>query len=261
MSTYWSDDHPRDAPPRFRLFGIGIGKTGTHSLAGLFSDRYRSAHEPDWRTLIRHCLDPDVARRGDFFMSRPLIALAASWPWEMNASTLNYHLIPLLRRLAPDAGYVLTVRDPVGWLASITRHESTRPRQSQPLWWEIRRFRFRPDLFPHRDYDRALDALGLFSIEGYLRYWRRHHANALAEVPDDRMAVVAVDDLDRPATVARLAALAGIPVDTLRPDRGRQFVSDTPFDLFAHVERDRVAALAEEICGDLWRDLQRRSGD
>ncbi|MCC7271596.1 MAG: sulfotransferase [Alphaproteobacteria bacterium] len=260
VARYMPPDYPEDAPARFRLYGVGLGKTGTVSLAGMFGVRWRSAHEPDWRAIIRLGLDPDASRRGDFLASPALATLVRGWPWEMNSSTLNYHLLPLIRRVHPEARFVLTVRDPVSWVASVCRHESTRPRRTHWDWWEIRRLRFRPDIYRHRADDQALARLGLFSLEGYLRYYARHNRKVLEEVPGDRLLVLAVDRLSRPEEIARLAGLAGIPVATIARERSRMHVSETPFDLFSVVDRKVVEDAAASYCGEIWETLRQRAG-
>ncbi|WP_374448939.1 sulfotransferase [Stella sp.] len=260
VANYLPADYPPDAPPRFRLYGIGLGKTGTISLCGMFGGHFRSTHEPDWRRLIRLALHPDGSRAGDFFFSAPLQALVAGWQWEMNSSTLNYHLVPLIRRLQPEAKFVLTVREPVSWVASMCRHESTRPRSTHWDWWELRRFRFRPDLYRHGRADAALERAGLFSLEGYLRWYARQNRKAMEMLPADTLLVVAVDRLSHPDEIARLAAFAGVAPDRLARERAHLHVSDTPFDLFDLVDRRTVEAAAEAICGDVWQALRRRAG-
>lgn len=260
VANYLPADWPADAPPRFRLYGIGLGKTGTISLCGMFGSHFRSTHEPDWRRIIRLALHPDGSRAGDFFFSPPLQALVAGWGWEMNSSTLNYHLIPLIRRLQPEAKFVLTVRDPVSWVASICRHESTRPRSTHWDWWEMRRFRFRPDLHRYGEADAALEGAGLFPLAGYLHWYARHNRKALDVLPPERLLVTAVDRLSRPDEIARLAAFAGVAPDRLARERSHMHVSDTPFDLFDLVDRGAVEAAAEAICGAVWQDLRRRAG-
>ncbi|MGE0715967.1 MAG: sulfotransferase [Alphaproteobacteria bacterium] len=260
VARYMPTDYPEDAPARFRLYGVGLGKTGTVSLSGMFGVHWRSAHEPDWQEIIRAGLHPDAMRNGDYLMSPELERIVRAWPWEMNSSTLNYHLMPLIGRVHPDARFVLTVRDPVAWVASMCRHESDKPRRTHWDWWEIRRMRFRPDLYRHRKSDMALARLGLFSLEGYLRYYARHNARVLAHVPAGRLLVVGVEQLSLRATVARLAAFAGIPADRIARERSRMHFSESRFDLFAHVPRDVVEAAAAEYCGEVWAALRRRAG-
>ncbi len=260
VANYLPTDYPADAPPRFRLYGIGLGKTGTISLCGMFGGRFRSTHEPDWRRIIRLALHPDGNRAGDFFHSQPLQALVAGWRWEMNSSTLNYHLLPLIRRLQPEAKFVLTVREPVSWVASMCRHESTRPRSTHWDWWELRRFRFRPDLYRHGAADAALDEAGLFSLEGYLRWYARQNRRAMELLPPESLLVVAVDRLSEPDEMARIAAFAGIDAAMLARERAHMHVSDTPFDLFGLVDRRAVEVAAEEHCGAVWSALRQRAG-
>lgn len=178
----------------------------------------------------------------------------------MNSSTLNYHLLPLIRRVHPDARFVLTVRDPVSWVASICRHESTRPRRTHWDWWELRRIRFRPDLYRHGEADAGLARLGLFSLEGYLRWYARHNRRALELLPAETLLVTAMDRLSQPAELERLADFAGVAPDRLARERSHMHVSDTPFDLFDVVDRGVVEAAAELHCGPVWRALRMRAG-
>lgn len=94
------------APPGGRVFGIGWAKTGTTTLAACLH-----------RLGYRHCsqrldlVHPLVA--GD---PAPLLALAATaesfddWPWPLAFSELDAAF--------PGSRFVLTVREPLRWLAS-----------------------------------------------------------------------------------------------------------------------------------------------
>ncbi len=44
--------HPRPMTGRRRLFGVGTGKTGTHSLAAIFERDHRAAHEAGAKELM-----------------------------------------------------------------------------------------------------------------------------------------------------------------------------------------------------------------
>lgn len=125
--------------PRPRLYGIGMGKTGTNVLASMFAG-VPAAHEPEAGRLIEGLLDYDSGRSDwralrDLVMDRDRrLGLA------VDVSNPNVFLVDLLLALDPRATFVLTIRDPWSWLDSILNQYLRRQPTEQWRAFADRRF-------------------------------------------------------------------------------------------------------------------------
>lgn len=199
---------------RPRLYGIGPGKTGTNVLASMFTG-LAAAHEAEAAAVIGAVLGYEAGRIDwrclrDFIAERDRrLGLA------VDVSNLNIFLVDILVGMAPDAAFVLTVRDPYSWLDSILNHYLRRP--PTDVWRDFAEHRFAPE---HRSYppeESGLVEAGLFPLAGYLSYWRAHIDKAFTAVPADRLLVVRTDRIAVEAErVAEVAGFSAAHVDRSR---------------------------------------------
>lgn len=157
------------------IFGVGMEKTGTHSLARMLD----LPHQPDADNAILGVLSErnkrDVASR-----------IVPS------VSNLHVHYLDLILSRFPDARFVLTVRDPSSWLRSSWNHRYARPETITETWTRLDRFR-----------------KGRGDVAGCLRYWEWHNRTVWDTVPRDRLLVITTDTLNLSAeTLVRFAGRA-----------------------------------------------------
>jgi hypothetical protein len=164
-----------------------MAKTGTHSLAGVFS-RYRAWHEPE----LEHFQQIIMARaNGDLSDSaaRDQIRRLDRRRWlEFNSSWTNYFLLELLLDEYPRAKFLLTIRDCYSWLDSV--FNQLLGRNHKEFQHQFHRW-LAVSLSPgsHEDGDRVLAERGL---------WPLDHGSAagasisriLAWVPSDRLLII-----------------------------------------------------------------------
>jgi len=153
------------APPLPPIFGIGMEKTGTHSLAKML----RLEHQPD-----------EVAAGWAAVANRGKAEIVARKSAAGDVSNLNVHFIPELLARFPEARFVLTVREPLSWLRSSLHHC---PDEKQAEHWI------------------ALDRMrkGYGSLAERLRYWEWHNRTVLQNVPAKQLLIVFTDRLDESA--------------------------------------------------------------
>ncbi len=107
---------------RLRLFGIGSPKSGTHSLEAVFAEHYRSAHEPEALVLVDLLVAVADGRSGEDDLRRYLRSRERRLRLEVNCAGLNGLVVDQLVEVVPTARFVLTLRDPYDWLASMIDH-------------------------------------------------------------------------------------------------------------------------------------------
>lgn len=235
-------------PRRFQAFGVGMAKTGTHSLAAMFRPHYRCAHEPEEYALTRQILDRAAGRASTAALERYLLEADRRLKLEVNVSLLNYFVLSSLLELFGEARFILTVRPPLEWLDSMINQQLGRP--APPHWRQLRDLRFAvPGGFPAAE--RALESRGLYPLEGYLGYWARHNREVVLSVPPDRLLVIETRRLGPWA--GRLAAFVGVPEASLDTRGLHAYTAARRYDVLSQIEPAYLGETAERLCGDVAR--------
>jgi hypothetical protein len=191
----------RSAPPerRFHAYGVGAPKSGTHSVANLFSPAYRSAHEPHAVLTLMHLLRWLEGRSSDAAMERLLRARDRWLGLEVEAAHYLHHVVGMLVRLFPEARFVLTIRDPYTWLGSAvvqSIHNYGNPHPNRMVWLALSDLHYRPYGFTYAPEEEALRRHGgVYPIGSYLEYWTAHNRAVLDAVPPERLLVVRTHEL------------------------------------------------------------------
>jgi len=243
----WLRPHVR--PRRFHVFGVGMPKTGTHSLAAVLS-RYRTWHEP----LIERFMHVAM-QRSDGALSddaaRALIRRLDRRMWlEVNASYVNYCLLDLLLQEYPHAKFVLTIRDCYSWLDSMFNQLLGREHSEFAMQFH----QWLGDSFApgsHQEGDRALAERGFWPLDLWLTSWKEHATQVQAMVPGNRLLIIRTQDIQR--DIPRLAGFLGIAPDTLDASRSHDYTAAAKFRVLSEIDPDYLRARVEVICGDLMR--------
>ncbi len=227
-----------------RVFGVGAAKTGTHSLAEMFAGRVASAHERDAESLIELLLD--AAESGDRSRLRRYLRLRdRARRLTIDASQVNIYLLDELEALFPGSRYVLTVRPPAAWLRSII--DDSLRRSVSPTWIRFRRYRFGDGAFAPEE--EALRARDLFTLEGYLSYWRRSVDVVTERLPTDRLLIVETKDLA--PRREEIGAFCGLPGGHAEAAAAHAFANPTRSGVLGEIDRAFLLGALERICGPL----------
>jgi hypothetical protein len=233
-------------PRTFQAFGVGMAKSGTHSLSAIFRRHHRSAHEPEEDLLIEHILGVADGRISTVVVERYLTEADKRLKLEMNASLLNYFVLHLLVEMFGEARFILTVRPPLKWLESMINQQLGTP--CPVRWQRLRDLRFgNPATIPAKEH--ALEERGLYTLAGYLSYWARHNRDVLQQVPDDRLLVVETNRLA--SSIGRIAEFVGVPTSTLNAHDAHAFTAKRHFDVLSEMDQGYLEETADRICGDV----------
>jgi len=237
-------DGRRPALDRQRVFGVGAANTGTHTVGAMFADTVPSLHEADAENLIRLHLDR-VATGDATALHRYLKARDRRRMLTVDASQLNIYLLNDLEALFQGNRYVLTVRHPVRWLRSMI--DDSLRRDVSETWIRFRRYRF-GEPTGHPSQQRALAERGLFTLQGYLSYWRDAIERVHASCPADRLLVVTTRTLSSHA--AEIARFASIGPLAAPPTIRRTFSNPTRFGVLERVPAPYLIDIVSEACGE-----------
>ena len=244
------------APPerRFRVYGVGAPKSGTHSVASLFTPAYRSEHEPHSVLTIMHLLRWLKGGYGDATMERMLRARDRWLGLEVEAAHYLHHAVEMLVRLFPEARFVLTIREPYSWLNSAvvqSIHNYGNPHPNRAVWLALSDYHYSQYGFDYAPEEAALRRYdGVYPIGSYLDYWTAHNLTVLNAVPPDRLLVVRTHELRTRS--ADLAQFLGVDPATLSPEGAHAFARPVKaVEVHEVVDRKYLEGEVERRCAPL----------
>ncbi|MCP4694395.1 MAG: hypothetical protein GY859_40570, partial [Desulfobacterales bacterium] len=195
--------------------GLGLPKTGTTSLAGIFGG-YRSAHEfQQWEThqavIAYKNGRASRSRFRDFILARD-----AAGRLEMDAAHFNRHYLEIVADEFPKAVFICLIRDPFSWVNSLVNywtlpgHEAI---QSEEL------DNGTPFDLPPGACEAKAELARNFSryIDAPLSFWAGEYGIMLAALPPERSLVVRTHEIAD--NFHQMARLVNIPADAPRRKR------------------------------------------
>ena len=234
---------------RARLYGVGMGKSGTHSIAAMFLKPVRAGHEPEALPLIERILARKEGALGESDFHGWLRERDCRMGLEVDSSNLNAHILDFLVNEFPEARFVLTIRDCYSWCDSMMNHSVRFAEATDPLWGRLRDWLFRPDMFSHAPEEHLLKTAGLYTLEGYFSRWRAHNEGVIQSVPPERLLVVRTDQIQK--RTLEIADFARFPRRTVLAERAHGFRNPEKKPLLKQIDHGFVEAAADKHCKQL----------
>jgi hypothetical protein len=234
---------------RTRLYGIGGPKSGTHSVAAMFSSNVRAVHEPEFRTLIRMILDRHHGRIGERDFIEWLRVRDRRWALEVDSSSLNFEILDILLREFPDARFLLTVRDCYSALDSQVNQFLKGLGKRDPIVIELWNVQLGADAYRYAPQERILEQHGAPNVDSLLRSWAHRVHHTLATVPVERLLVVPTDQLKSRAF--EIADFAGLPRRTVRLERTHAYRNPAKRPVVSEIDREFLERKVEQHCAPL----------
>lgn len=234
---------------RFHAFCLGAEKSGTHSIAALFADNYRSDHEPDYPPLIAQLAHAPQLEDGRSHASDSAYLQhrdRALW-LELESCWLHILHVQELANAFPDAKFILTIRDCYSWLDSLFNHIIMR--EIGHHWRRAHRLYYRPDKYRHQPGEQASAQGGLYPIRAYLSAWAWHNRRPFEALPPDRVLVLRTVDIE--SSAPQLATFLGVPPATIVTRKGHQYPNEQKQHLLRRIDRTLLEDTVKECCGDV----------
>ena len=234
---------------RTQLYCVGIAKSGTNSIAKMFSQNVRAVHEPQVLLLIDKFFDWAGGRISEQEMSRWIRARDREMALEVDSSWINILILGFLLREFSEARFVLTIRDCYSWLNSTLNHAVRFKDISAPQRVRARDFVFNREGFVHAPEERTLKERGFYTLDGYLSGWAAHNGQVLAKVPPERLLVVRTDQIGRRAN--EIADFAGLPRRAIRLHRTHEFRNPARMEIIRQLDRNFLERKVQQHCRPL----------
>lgn len=243
---------------RFHAFALGTAKSGTHSLAGLFSG-FRTEHEPsaiELNTLLAH---EDLGAHFERKLRRWLTWRDRAMGLEMESNCFLSHYADSLVKVLPEARYILLFREPRSWVRSWINHTINRREQPGSVWDRALEAIYRPDDHAYGFEESVFVSRGLYPLSSYLHHWRDLNEKLLAALPAERTLLVPTAKISE--SIDALARHVGVEPDSLSRANSHLFHRASDHRVIEALDGDLLDELIETICGDTYsRLLGRYSG-
>jgi hypothetical protein len=253
FSSNLSESQPDIMQRRFQAYNLGIAKTGTTSMAGIFG-KYRSRHEFMFQETTQAIADykSDVITRDEFetfIIQRDKLGML-----EMDSASFSFAYADILVEKFSSAKFVVTIRDCYSWLNSLL-NLALHIGQKMPNWLvdygqRALGIRVKADALKSReDFVRYLPAV----IDGFLKYWANANTLLLETLPRSRTLIVRTHEIS--ASIERLAQFIGVAQDTLLAERSHLFKARRKFGLLYEIDYGFLRDKCDQYCAGLMKDL------
>jgi hypothetical protein len=232
---------------RFHAFCIGTPKSGTHSIAEIFSKRHRAEHEPACESLIRTIIDASTglvtqAQLVEFVRSRD-----RELRLEMESSHLLFHFLDILLQEFREARFILTIRDCYSWVDSQINNQLSYIEPDH--WKDFGEFKYQSATSRHPKEERILEEFGVYTLDGYLSAWAFHNSRVLATVPKHQLLVVRTEEISR--DLLKIAHFVGVPTKHLNSQASHSFKGGKKYGLLSKLDEQYVEDKVNSHCRSL----------
>lgn len=216
-----------------RAFCVGTAKSGTHSIDTMFDRGIRTSHEPADHELLKVILAQGSAAAPARWL-RPMVRERVEYLClDVDSSQLNFFILDALLAEYPEARFLLPIREPKLWLRSFI--DDSLRRETTRQWQAFRDLRFGSDT-PHPPEEAPLARHGLYTLDGYLAYWRWHNHRVLELVPEERLLVFPTREIDSRAS--EISHFCGIDSQHVNPRGTHAFKNDRRFGVLEELDPD-----------------------
>ena len=232
---------------RFRAYNVGIAKSGTTSIAGIFS-RYRAAHEfmfPETTKAISDYKTGLISKEEfiGFMRSRD-----RKGNLEMDSSSFNFNYVDILVDEYPDAKFIATIRDCYSWLDSILNMLLVLDIQDWMIDFGFRSFGItvtRDMISSRENIMRALPHM----LDGLLKYWAEGQELSLHNLPEKGSLVIRTQEISD--SLNKMADFLGISETTLVREKSHLFRAVKKFHILHDMDFNLLKEKFEEHCSPL----------
>jgi len=232
---------------RFQCYGVGTGKTGTQSLAGIFARNCRSAHEPQCPQLVSLVLDVACGKTSRDAVRDFLVARDDQLELELESDGTLWHFLPELIELFPESQFILTIRDCYSWLDSVFDHNVNV--DPEGFWGRFDDLSYAAWDFEHEPEEEILKERGLRTLGHYLSHWASHNQTVIDTTPCERLLVVRTDRIRE--TIPAMEVFLGLPEGTLDPRQSHLHRNPRKLDLLSEMNPEFVRERVATCCGTL----------
>ncbi len=237
---------------RFHAYVVGLPKTGTVSLAGVFGN-YRSLHEFHQRETHKMIIELNqgqVSKRefSQFIRRRDFLAGFL----EMDAAHFNRHYIDILDEEFPKAKFICLIRDCYSWLNSCVNfytHPEKESLQSSEL----------PNGMPF-DLPMGASSEKEELIKNFHKYidvpltiWTTEYKKIIEKLPPGRSMIIKTNEIS--GKLDEIARLLNVSYNSLITEQSHLNKAEYGVDILRRLDKGFLDAKFKEHCSDLMEEF------
>lgn len=229
---------------RFHVYNVGLIRTGTSSMAGIFS-KYRSGHEllMDAATKLTKEYNEQVISKEtlrQFIIERDLQLFL-----EMDSSHIHRLYLDILVEEFPSSKYIFTIRDCYSWLDAIINwilnHRIGEKCKGSKILIGL-------DNFGCMDQNDMQSKIHGY-LKDFLSFWASANSNILKNIPRERSLIIRTHEIsDKLEDISRFL---DISPETLDRDKAHKFKAHRKFHMLHHIDYEFLNGSCKEYCSPL----------
>ncbi len=235
---------------RFQAYNVGIVKTGTFSIAGIFSN-YRSLCEFKFKETTEMILKFKKGKIAREEFRRCVRKRDNEGILEMDSASFNYFYLDILVEEFPSAKFIFTIRDCYSWVDSLINmflgNAVTTDKSNQWIFdysefaYGLGRSIYNNKKRLMRNFNNLIDKL--------LAYWDLTNREIIKRLPLERSLIVRTTDISN--SVERMADFVGVPRETLIKERSHLFKARHKFNVLHEIEYKFLNKKFKHYCSPL----------
>ncbi len=233
-------------PKRLNVLCVGTPKSGTTSIANLFSKGYRYEHEGERYEHVKCIFSHFSGDISDDKYQQHLEQRAKRLWLDIESNCFLGYRIDLVYKAAPDAKYILTIREPYSWLKSIFDNNINFPinKGFTEKWWH--NFFFKPDQYTYSGKESVLKEFKLYPIDAYLNYWVDANKSVIDTIPDSQLLILYTDQISD--DLNKISSFLQIKENSINKKRTRMNVTDKKHHVMKKLDQQYVRERIDAIC-------------
>lgn len=231
-------------PRKFHVYNVGLIKTGTTSMASIFS-KYRSGHEKilgDTEKKIEKFVKQTISREQlrQFIRERDCKLFL-----EMDSSHIHRLYLNFLAEEFPWSKYIFTIRDCYSWLDALINWILThRINEKCPGGKDL----FGMDNFGCMDEDDMQRNIHSH-LEGFLSFWASANKDILEKLPLDRSLIIRTHEISD--KINDIANFLDISPETLDRNQAHKFKARQKFNMLHRIDYEFLEISCKKYCTPL----------
>lgn len=235
-------------PRQLNALCIGAPKSGTTSIASLFSSRYRYGHESERKEHVEIIFSHYLGKITDKQYVNYLIKRDNRLWLDIESNCFLGYRADLVYKAFPLAKYILTIREPKSWLESIFDNNINFPISQSITMQRWHTFFFKPEKYTYSDKDSILEEYLLYPIDAYLNYWVTSNNLVINSIPKQQLLVLSTRSISD--SLPTLADFLDLPVKTLNNKKTRANVTESKHRILDKLDPYYVNERVETVCGN-----------
>jgi len=235
-------------PRQLNAICLGIPKSGTTSIANLFSNNYRNGHEVERKEHVKCIYSHFLKEISDSEYIQYLLKRDNRLWLDIESNCFLGYRPDLVHRAFPAAKFILTVRAPLSWLGSIFDNNINFPIKKSITMKRWHTFFFQPDNYHYHQEEIILKDYELYPVAAYLQYWVSANKSVIESIPKKQLLIINTNLISD--SLFKIANFLDVSESTFCHQKSRMNVTDNKHGVLEKLDSNFINDQIHSICND-----------